>query len=161
MKILTLSDIISQTIESIRYRYKYQNEYDLQEFYSYIKLSSGIIIDIPTWDDEEFRELSIDNVNYYKESFEKGEEIIPSAREVIYGQRIEDIYFCYFDNEIDLDNPSFLKLSNGYYLTERNIGPPGIPGIDLLYFNQKQFEERIQSFRLTVKSYINEIKNAC
>src|SRR5207237_10531586 len=61
MQTLTLSKLIGQTIDTIHCTYKAQNEFGLQEFYSFIKLSNGTIFSFPHLADDDF--IILNNVN--------------------------------------------------------------------------------------------------
>jgi len=79
------------------------------------------------------------------------------------GQRITDFYFSYSDNQIDFDNSAFLKLSNNYYLSERNLGPIGLTDIDLIILEEKQFikeVERLNNIQIDMRSFTKR-KNVC
>ena len=156
MKILTLSELIGETIQSIRY--KYTNENGLQEFHSFIKLINGIVFSLPIYDEETFLILTTENVEYYNRSYEEGKELPKNYYDKINGKKIEDIYFCYYNQEIELGKRAYFKLSNGYYITENNFGPLGLTNISLLILNQDQFEERIKLLGEEVRSYNNDIK---
>jgi hypothetical protein len=160
MGILTLSDLIGETISSVRWTYKACNEYDLQEFFSYLKLSNGIIFNIPVFDHEEVFVLSEENKAYFQKCFESGKKLSGFAKEKIEGQKIEDLYFSYFHGELDEDQRAYIKLGNGYYITENNFGPPGLTNIDLMIFDEKDYINRIKSLPdgVTLKSYVKEIK---
>ena len=159
MQKLTLSDIIGSTIESIRYHYLAQNEYGLQEFHSYLKLSNGIIINIPVYDDEVFFMMNEGNTKFFRENFNKGENLSSFGQHKTALQQIEDIYFCYYQGEIDDEKRAYLKLGNGYYLTEINYAHIGVH-VDLLILNEQEFLNRIHNLSENVKSYLTEIRNS-
>lgn len=130
----------------------------LQQFKAFFKLSNGTIIDIPTYDDEEFLILSDENIAYFLECYEQGKELTKSGKARIEGQKIEDIYFCYYQEEL-LDN-AYVKLSNGYYITETNYGPPGVTTVDLLILSEKEFLKSTELLNAQIKSYLQEIKSS-
>lgn len=157
MEILKLSEIIGQEIVELKFHYSPENEYGLQSFHSYIKLKNEKIIDIPKFDDEEYLNLNPENLNYYKTMYETGELLNNKAsRQLIIGEKITDFYFCYYENEINFDFSAFIKLSNNYFLSEYNFGPMGITNVDLIIFNEKQFNneiERLSKINIDVRSF--------
>jgi hypothetical protein len=164
MDTLTLSELIEQCINSVRWIYTEKNEYDLQEFHSYLKLSNGIIIPIPQYDNEAFLKLNIENIDYFQKHYGNAQELKGDSKTKIEGHKIEDIYFCYYNGEIDNDKKAYIKLKNGLYFTENNFGPVGVTNVDLIIYNQKEFDKEINSIKAYkghVKSYIGEIKNVC
>jgi hypothetical protein len=160
METITLSQLIGSKVEGIRYSYTPENEYGQQQFNSYIKLSNGFIIDIPIFDEEEFLELSNDNISYFRNQFDAGVEFLDSTKQFLFGQAIEDFYFCYYNEDIVGDERAYIKLTNGFYLTEINFGPPGI-SIGLLILDQNEFTENVRQLEQQVKSYVEIKKNVC
>ena len=161
MKILHLSELLNTKIENIRYQYTPRNEYDCQQFFSYIKLSSGVIIDIPVFYDEEFLELTEENISFFKNEYDKGTEYDDSAKSIFVGQTITDLHFVYIDGENHGDHRAYIELSNGYYLTENNFGPIGVTDVSLVALNQNEFKQNIESPGIEIKSYLNLGKNVC
>jgi hypothetical protein len=155
---LNLSDIIDKAIESIRFIYNPENEYGLTEFHSYFKLTNGTIFDLPDYDDEIMVYLNDDNLKYYSDSYNKGMDLPDFSKSKIELQKIEDIYFCYNQGEVDDNKKAYLKLSNGLYITEINYSPQGVPA-DLLILNEKEFIGRTKELKENIKSYKKEIKN--
>ncbi|UAY50941.1 hypothetical protein [Ferruginibacter albus] len=156
MDTLKLSELIGQEILELRYHYVPENEYGMQAFHSYIKLSNDKIIDIPHFDREDYLELTQDNLNFFKTMFDTGEPVNEKAKKFFVEQKIVDFYFSYYNNEIDFDHSAFIKLSNGYYLTENNFGPMGLTNIDLIILDEKQFAEeveRLKSVEVEVRSF--------
>ena len=151
MKTLKLSELIGETISSVRCTYNPSNEYHLQEFHSYLKLGNGLIIDFPIFDEEEFLVLDDENINYFLDCFENAEEISSIAKRKIEGQKIENIFFCYYEDKLEDSKRAYLKLSNGYYITEINYGPPGI-NVDLLILSESEFQQRIKFLNENVKA---------
>ena len=164
MDTLKLSDLIGQEIEELRFHYTPENEYGLQSFYSYIKLSNDIIIDIPKFsDDDNYMELTHDNISYFKRQFDTGQLVNEKVKAYYVGQKIVDFYFSYYNGEVDIDNSAFIKLTNDYYLSENSSGPIGITNIDLLILDESEFikeVERLNGFDVAVRSFI-QTKNAC
>ncbi|NNV57256.1 hypothetical protein [Limnovirga soli] len=163
MDTLKLSELIGQEIVELRFHYVPRNEYDLQSFHSYIKLANDIIIDIPHFDDEEYLQLTQDNLSYFKNNFDTGDSVTNIAKSYFVGQKIVDFYFSYFNDEINFDYSAFIKLSNGFYLTERNFGPIGLTNIDLNILDEKQFQQvvkRLNGIEVDVRSFV-KTKNAC
>ncbi|GAO44738.1 hypothetical protein [Flavihumibacter petaseus] len=163
MDTLKLSELVGQEIVELRFHYVPRNEYDLQSFHSYIKLSSDTIIDIPHFGDDEYLQLTQDNITYLKESFDTGDSVTENAKSYFVGQKIVDFYFSYYNGEVDLYYSAFIKLSNGFYLTERNFGPIGVTNIDLKILDERQFHEevkRLNGIEVDVRSFV-KTKNAC
>ena len=161
MKILRLSEIVGHEILELRYHYVSENEYGLQSFYAYIKLSGDIIISIPNFDDDEYLNLTKENLNYFSERFNTGQLVNEKAKSYFVGQKIIDFYFSYYNGEIDIDFPAIIKLSNNYYLTEINYGPPGIY-VDLSILDERQFQAEVKrrnDAKVEVRSF-NQMKNA-
>ena len=162
MDTLKLSEFVGQEIVELRFHYVRENEYGLQSFHSYIKLSNDNIFDIPNNDDGDYLELNQDNLDYLKKMFDTGQKINDVVKLLFVGQRIEDFYFSYCNDEIDFDFSAFIKLSNNYYLTERNYGPGGL-NINLIILDERQFKEeveRLNCIKVDVRSF-TQTKNAC
>lgn len=155
---MNISDIIGLTITEIRYTYTYQNEYDMQEFYAYLKLSNGLVIEIPQYSDLELNESTERN-----RIFEKAQIPNKDCKNRIENQKIVDIYFCYYDNEQDFDSKAYIELENGTFFTEQNRGPQGLTDIDLEMLSKSEFEERVAELdeESEIKSYLKQIKNVC
>ena len=155
---MNISDIIGLTITEIRYTYTYQNEYDMQEFFAYLKLSNGLIIEIPQYSDLELNESAERN-----RIFDEAKMPNKDCKKRIENQKIVDIHFCYYDNEQDFDSKAYIELENGTYFTEENRGPQGLTDIDLEMLSKSEFEERIAELdeESEIKSYLAEIKNVC
>ena len=156
MEILHLSTLIGKEIADLKFHYVPENEYGLQSFHSFIKLTDGTIIDIPKFDDDIYLHLTKENLEYLNSMFESGEKIDEKTRALIVGQKITDLFFCYYNNEVDIDYSAFIKLSNNLYLSEKNFGPIGITDINLTILNEEQFnseKQRVQSFDVVVKKF--------
>src|SRR5687768_16509125 len=97
-----LSQLKGATISSVRYNYINENEYGLQEFQSFLKLSDGTITDIPFLPEEVFLVLNDDNDHFLNESYNKGQAITEEGKAILEGAKIEDFYFCEWKGEIDL-----------------------------------------------------------
>ena len=69
----TVRSLIGLRIEEMRFHYQGENEYDLQEFYSYFKLSNGQIIMLPIYPDESFAEKGSENGGRLKNRFQEGQ----------------------------------------------------------------------------------------
>ena len=156
MEFLHLSTLIGKEIADLKFHYVPENEYGLQSFHSFIKLTDGTIIDIPKFDDDIYLHLTKENLEYLNSMFESGEKIDEKTRALIVGQKITDLFFCYYNNEVDIDYSAFIKLSNNLYLSEKNFGPIGITDINLTILNEEQFnseKQRVQSFDVVVKKF--------
>ena len=82
---MTISEIIGLTISEIRYTYTFQNEYYMQEFHAFLKLSNGLIIEIPQFSDLEL----IENTERNK-TFKKATRPNKDCRKRIENQKIID-----------------------------------------------------------------------
>jgi hypothetical protein len=87
MNILRLSDLIGQQIEELRFHYTPQNEYGLQSFHSYIKLANDVIIDIPKFDDEDYLQLTQENLDYLRKMFDSGKSVSDKVKTYFAGQK--------------------------------------------------------------------------
>jgi len=156
MDILHLSTLIGKEIIDLRVHYVSENEYGLQSFHMYLKLSDDTIIDIPKFDDDVYLHLTTENLEYLKSRFDKGTIIDKKLRTLIVGQKITDLFFCYYNNEVDVDFSAFVKLSNNMYLSEKNFGPVGITNVDLILLNDEEFnteKQRLHSIDVTVEQF--------
>ncbi len=153
MQYLTLSELIGQAIVQVRYSYISENEYGLQEFYTYFKLSNGVIIDFPTHKNENFILLNEENKAWLNQCFNEGDNINELGKRRIENQSIEDIYFCNVDSEGVANKTAYLKLSNGCFITEMNFAPMGISA-DLLIFDEPGFLQRVKDLNENVTSYL-------
>jgi len=154
MEVLKLSSLIGKEILEIKYQYEYENEWGLSEFKSFLRLSGNIIIDIPMFDDVEFREETPGELSYYRKQFESGKPVSDEAWKKVEGQTIADFFLCY-DKDGDLHDlgSGYILLSNGYYLVERNHAPPGIAA-GLWILDEKEFNERNSRFDIAVRSFL-------
>jgi len=164
MDTLKLSELIGQKVSDLRFHYIPENEYGLQSFYAFIKLSNDTIIGIPKYsDDNDYLHLTQDNLRYFKRMFDTGSLINEEVKLYFVGQKIVDFYFSYYNGVVDVDNSAFIKLENDYYLSENNSGPVGLTDIDLIIFDEREFTkevERKKEVDITVRSFI-QTKNAC
>src|SRR4051812_36700537 len=76
MDTLKLSELIGQEILELKFHYVPENEYGLQSFHSYIKLANDTIIDIPHFDDDEYLQLTQDNLIYLKTMFDTQDNLL-------------------------------------------------------------------------------------
>jgi len=156
MDILHLSTLIGKEIIDLRVHYVSENEYGLQSFHMYLKLSDDTIIDIPKFDDDVYLHLTTENLEYLKSRFDTGAIIDKKLRTLIVGQKITDLFFCYYNNEVDVDFSAFVKLSNNMYLSEKNFGPVGITNVDLILLNDEEFnteKQRLHSIDVTIEQF--------
>jgi hypothetical protein len=160
METLKLSSLIGQEISDLRFHYISENEYGMQSFHSYIKLSDNRIIDIPKFDNDDYLQLTEENINYLQNRFDSGEAPSEKSKKYFVGQKIVDFYFRYFDNEAESDGSGFIKLSNGYYLTENNFGQIGLTNIDLIILDEKQFLDEQNEPETDIRSFVQS-KNVC
>ncbi len=163
MDTIKLSELIGQEITELRFHYAPENKYGLQSFHSYIKLANDTIIDIPKFDDDDYLQLTKDNLDYLKKMFDTGELVNAKVKTYFVGQKISDFYFSYYNDEVDFDHSAFIKLSNGYYLTENSSGPVGLTNIYLIILDEEQFikeVKRLNDIQVDVRSF-GKTKNAC
>ena len=156
MDMLRLSEIIGREIAELRFHYVPENEYGLQSFHAYLKLSDDTIIDIPKFDDDVYLHLTTDNLDYLKSRFNSGKNIDKKLSNFIVGKKITDLFFCYYNNEVDVDFSAIIKLSNNMYLSEKNFGPVGITNVDLILLNGEEFnteKQRLHSIDVTVEQF--------
>ena len=155
---LTLSQLIGETVSSVRWVYDACNKHGLQEFHSFIKLANETIINIPVYDDEVFFVLNEKNRQFFQEGYNKGRQLFDAERKNVEGKVIDDILFSYNNGQISEDKVAYLKLSNGYYLTEVGYRPPGIKDIGIFILRQNEFEDRIRVQGEDIKSYLKDIR---
>ena len=157
METLKLSEIIGRQIAEIRYYYSPETdaEYSIQSCITFLKLENNWIIDIPIFDDDDFITLTPENRRYFQENFEAGNTINKTAAKLIQGITIEDILFSCKGDEPDFDRSSFIKLSNGYYLTELRYAPNGIPVGPRILNEEEYIKEvkRLNSIELHIRSF--------
>ncbi|MBO9635009.1 MAG: hypothetical protein J7578_18010 [Chitinophagaceae bacterium] len=144
MDIIKISDLIGQQIEEIRFLYtpETHEKYSIQSCYTFIKLSNKRIVKIPLFYSDDFIIMSPENISYFQNSFENGSKITHNAAKLIFGETIVDILFNYRGNEWD-DFPPFIKLTNGYYLSEVQYAPNGIP-VGPILFDEEKFQKEKQ-----------------
>ena len=157
METLKLSELIGQEISELRFHYIAENDYGMQSFHSYIKLASGTIISIPKFDDDEYLDLTNENLAYLQNRFDEGSIVNNSLKIYFVGQKITDFYFSYYNDEIDTDWPGCIQLSNGYYLTECNFGPPGL-FVDLIILTEEGISDRIRDLKIEIRSFLDNQK---
>ena len=153
---MTISELIGLTITEIRFDYTYQNEYDMQEFFAYLKLSNGLIIEIPQYSDLELNESEELN-----KSFANAKKPTKDCKKRIENQKITDVHFCFYEQEPDEESKAYLELENGIYISEENRGPMGLTTVDLEILTKSQFDELKDELEkdFEIKSYLAEIKN--
>lgn len=158
MEIITMTDIMGQEIEEVRYCYSPETneEYSIQSCHTFIKLGNNRIIDVPIFDSEEYIRLTPDNISHYQINFEKGSKINSDSALLLHNKLMKDILFCYQEDEPYDDHSSFMKLSNGFYLTERRYAPNGIP-VGPIILNEVDYireKQRIASFGIEIRSIL-------
>lgn len=156
MDMLKLSEVIGKEIADLRFHYVPENEYGLQSFHAYLKLSDDSIIDIPKFDDDVYLHLTTENLDYLKSRFNTGKIIDKKLSNFIVGKKITDLFFCYYNNEVDIDFSAFVKLSNNMFVSEKNYGPVGLTGITLILKNEIEFIteiNRLNSIGVVVKKF--------
>ena len=89
--------------------------------------------------------MTQDNLSYLATRFDTGSLVNDDAKKYFEGQKIEDFYFSYYNNEVDNEYSAFIKLSNGYYLSENNSAPIGVTDIDLLILTKTNLHRELQS----------------
>jgi hypothetical protein len=155
---MKLKELIGLSITEIRYTYTYQNEYDLQEFFAYLKLSNEIIMGIPQYFDLEIIEDAALN-----EIFRKAKKPIKDCAGKIENKKILDIHFGFYENDPDEGQKAYLELENGIYISEKNYGPMGLTTIDLEILSKSEFEKLKAELEegFEIKSYSKELINIC
>lgn len=138
---LALSEIIGKTITNIKYKYIPSNQHQLQEFHTYIQLSKSHFIPIPQY----YNMNGISTLSHT--NIKNTEQLSTKHNSLLLNQEIDDIYFCYYNNEIDEDKSAYIKLSNDIYITETQYQPLGVTNIGLLILNKKEFFSRTKRLR--------------
>lgn len=54
------------------------------------------------------------------------------------------LFFCYYNNEVDIDFSAFVKLSNNMFVSEKKYGPVGLTDITLILKNEVEFNTEIK-----------------
>lgn len=91
-----------------------------------------------------------------KSRFNTGKIIDKKLSNFIVGKKITDLFFCYYNNEVDIDFSAFVKLSNNMFVSEKNYGPVGPTGITLILKNEIEFIteiNRLNSIGVVVKKF--------
>jgi hypothetical protein len=145
MKSLKLWQLIGDEIIDMRYHYIPENKYGLQECHSYIKLASNRIIDIPRSDDDDYKELTPENLSYLVERFDSGQVVNDKFKGRVFNQKIVDFWFRYYDNIPDYEH-GYIQLTNGLYLTENNFGPVGLTNITVFTLQEHEFLDVIKEW---------------
>jgi hypothetical protein len=155
---MKLNELIGLSITEIKYTYTYQNEYDLQEFFAYLKLSNGIVMGIPQYFDLEIKEDPELN-----EIFGNAKKLVIDCSQKIENKKIIDIHFGFYENSLDEEQKAYLELENGIYISERNYGPIGLTNIDLEILTAAEFEKLKEELEegFEIKSYSKELINVC
>jgi hypothetical protein len=138
MDSMKLSQLIGDEIIDIRCHYIPENEYGLQEFYAYLKLASDRIIDFPKSGDDDYIELTQENLSWFAKRYDSGEAANDTFKSRIINQKIVDFWFRYYDGALDYGH-AYIQLTNGLYLTENNFGPPGLTHIDAFALEEREF----------------------
>jgi hypothetical protein len=122
MKFFRLADIIGQEIAEVRTRYvpPGNGEYSIPLLNTYIKLNNNIIIGIPNCYNDDLIWMKPEDQERLQKLFELIDPINEEDQKIVTGQRIIDMLFCYEEEEPAYEYSAYFKLSNGYYLTERN-----------------------------------------
>lgn len=155
---MTIAELIGLTIKEIRFDYTYQNKYDMQEFFAYLKLSNGMIIEIPQYSDlklKESEELNKTFINAKRPNME--------CKKRIENQKITDLHFCFYEKKPDEENKAYVELENGIHFSEENYGPIGLTTVDLEILTKSEFEKMKSELEedFEIKSYSTELKNVC
>tara|TARA_B100001173_G_C15621993_1_gene393386 strand:+ start:69 stop:518 length:450 start_codon:yes stop_codon:yes gene_type:complete len=139
---MKLKELIGSKIIEVKYHYSPSNEYQLQEFYSYLLLNNGLIFSFPTYEDESNFD-SIESQEYFNNKFKTGSKISNKVKPLIVGQKISNLHFPYFQDEPDDDEKAFIELENGYFISETNYGPQGVSNVDLKIITKEKFNSLI------------------
>lgn len=152
---MTISELIGLTIKEIRFDYTHQNEYDMQEFFAYLKLSNEMIIEIPQYSDLELKESKELN-----KTFSMSKRPNMECKKRIENQKIIDFHFCFYAQEPDEENKAYIELENGIHFSEENYGPMGLTTIDLKILTQSEFQKIKSELEddFEIKSYLTELK---
>jgi hypothetical protein len=156
---LRLTDLIGSSVRELRFHYTPKNEYQMQEYHAYLRLSNDQVIPFPKFTEDDSLRFTETKISYFKKIFEKAAPLSIINQKKIEGTHIEDLYFAYNHNLPKKESKAYLKLDNGYYLTECNYGPQGLTDIGLHVLNEKQFQDRIGKLMENVKSYLHQIRN--
>ena len=116
---MKISEIIGQKVELIKYDTGYDRVYDLQHFEAYWKLSNGVITIIPTYPD--FNIANIEEI-----TFNKSSHFDSSDLDFINTRVITDVYFSYFNDELEDDEKAYFELDNSIYVTQNSFAPDGV-----------------------------------
>jgi hypothetical protein len=145
MESLKLSQLIGDEIIDMRYHYIPENQYGLQEFHSYIKIASNGIIDIPRSDDDDYMELTPENLSYLVERFNNGQVVTTKFKDLVFNQKIVDFWFRYYNDELEYSH-TYIQLTNGLYLTENNFGPVGLGNITAFTLKEHEFSDELKEW---------------
>jgi hypothetical protein len=154
VEVFTLSSLIGKEILEVRFHHNYENEYGFSDHHTFIKLAGDIYIDLPMFDDAEFKAMVPNDPDYYQEQFESGELFSDEARRKMEGQKIVDFFLC-FDKDGDLHDlgTGYILLSNGYYLVDKQHGMPGTI-IGLFILDEAGFIDRNKRFNIDARSFL-------
>ena len=117
-----------------------RNQYDLQEFESFIQLENKIYLTIPSSLDS-FPIDKKERQQSLKKNFKQGNKIPKDLKPLLTGSKIVNIHFPYFRDEIDDEEKAFIELENGYFISEYNFGPLGVNNVDLKIITKQDFQE--------------------
>lgn len=152
---MNLSKILGLEIVEVKYSYVHDNQYSLQEFSSYFKLSNNLIFKIPFSPHDEY-DFSDEIIKKY----EKLKKVSFTFFERIKNKKITDFHFLYFENEIEELDKCYMELEDGLYIYEKSFGPIGITNVDLNILDEIEFNKLKQNLDedFALKSFVTEIK---
>ncbi len=155
---MNISELIGKTINKIRYTYTYRNQYDIQEFFAYLKLSNGVITGIP-----QYHDIDITENETLNKLFKEAKKPNSNCLKQIENQKIVDFHFWFFENEQDIEKKAYIELESGIYVSEENFGPIGLTTVDLEILTPEAFEKLKDGLSkgLEIKSYLKELQNIC
>jgi hypothetical protein len=101
---------------------------------TFITLDNGLIICLPV--------TGSSHISVVKQSSE-AKRIDEKFASKIIGEKIQDIFYEFFENEPDSSQPSYLVLGNGYALSEESIGMHGTGSANLILYTKEEFTQII------------------
>ena len=132
---MKLKELIGSKIIEVKYHYSPSNEYQLQEFYSYLLLNNGLIFSFPTYEDESNFD-SIESQEYFNNKFKTGSKISNKVKPLIVGQKISNLHFPYFQDEPEFQ--TIQKIVNGYFTIIT------LPDNKLMYVNEEGYLKKLK-----------------
>lgn len=132
--VFRVKDVLGLKIKEIKFNYTVENDFGLQEFTTFIKLSNNEIIQIPYFIDEYWNSNDVILINEYSKIQFFDNEILK-----IVGKSIVDFYFVFFENELNEQEKAIVEIEDGVYFTEKHFGPVGLTDVNLRILNKDEF----------------------